>query len=136
MKRNGFTLIELLATIVILSIISGIVVINYADASRKENEKQYDKIVEVIEENAKIVVNDNVDLYKSINDKAVNVTEGAICKFSYIELVNMKLMDEDTINPKTNKTINGDSYIVVNKKNNKLSYEFYYENIPEIEDCE
>ena len=98
--------------------------------------KQYDKIVEVIEENAKIVVNDNVDLYKSINDKAVNVTEGAICKFSYIELVNMKLMDEDTINPKTNKTINGDSYIVVNKKNNKLSYEFYYENIPEIEDCE
>lgn len=136
MKRKGFTLIELLATIVILSIISGIVVINYADASRKENEKQYDKIVEVIEENAKIVVNDNVDLYKSINDKAVNVTEGAICKFSYIELVNMKLMDEDTINPKTNKTINGDSYIVVNKKNNKLGYEFYYENIPEIEDCE
>ena len=66
MKRKGFTLIELLATIVILSIISGIVVINYADASRKENEKQYDKIVEVIEENAKIVVNDNVDLYKSI----------------------------------------------------------------------
>ena len=136
MKRKGFTLIELLATIVILSIISGIVVINYADASRKENEKQYDKIVEVIEENAKIVVNENVDLYKSINDKAVNVTEGAICKFSYIELVNMKLMDEDTINPKTNKTINGDSYIVVHKKNNKLSYEFYYENIPEIEDCE
>lgn len=122
MKKNGFSLIELLTVILILGIISSIGVIKSIEMSNDEKKKEFDNLKEIIEENAKLLVNENNDLYKGIVSKAT--TENSdICKFSYNELVKNNLMDEGTINPLTNKSISEeDYYIIVSNKDGKYKY--------------
>ena len=119
MKKNGFSLIELLAVILILGVVSSIGVI---EMSNDEKKKEFDNLKEIIEENAKLLVNENNDLYKGIVSKTT--TENSdICKFSYNELIKNNLMDEGTINPLTNKSISEeDYYIIVSNKNGKYKY--------------
>lgn len=122
MKRNGFSLIELLAVILILGVVSSIGVIKSIEMSNDEKKKEFDNLKEIIEENAKLLVNENNDLYKGIASKTT--TENSdICKFSYNELVKNNLMDEGTINPLTNKSISEeDYYIIVSNENGKYKY--------------
>ena len=59
--------------------------------SNDEKKKEFDNLKEIIEENAKLLVNENNDLYKGIVSKTT--TENSdICKFSYNELVKNNLM--------------------------------------------
>ena len=62
MKEKGFTLVELLTVFAILSIILGMVVVNVNNYSSKQREKDYENLVKIIEENAKVLVNKNEDL--------------------------------------------------------------------------
>lgn len=122
MKENGFSLIELLAVILILGVVSSIGVIKSIEMSNDEKKKEFDNLKKIIEENAKLLVNENNDLYKGIVSKTT--TENSdICKFSYNELVKNNLMDEGTINPLTNKNISEeDYYIIVSNKDGKYKY--------------
>ena len=90
--------------------------------SNDEKKKEFDNLKEIIEENAKLLVNENNDLYKGIVSKTT--TENSdICKFSYNELIKNNLMDEGTINPLTNKSISEeDYYIIVSNKDGKYKY--------------
>lgn len=122
MKKNGFSLIELLAVILILGIISSIGVVEYIKIGNDEKKKEFDNLKEIIEENAKLLVNENDELYKGIESKTIRENSD-ICKFSYKELVKNNLMDEGTINPLTNKNMSEeDYYIIVSNNNGKYKY--------------
>ena len=69
MKKNGFSLIELLAVILILGVVSSIGVIKSIEMSNDEKKKEFDNLKEIIEENAKLLVSENDDLYKGIASK-------------------------------------------------------------------
>lgn len=122
MKKNGFSLIELLAVILILGVISSIGVVEYIKIGSDEKKKEYNNLKEIIEENAKLLVNENEELCKGIENKTFEENSD-ICKFSYKELVKNNLMDEGTINPLTNKNISEeDYYIIVSNNNGKYKY--------------
>ncbi len=136
MNKKGFTLVEVLAVLILLSIILGMVVVNVNYFSNNRKEKDYNNIVNIIEKNTEIFVNDNEDLYISVNDKLTNV--GSKCKIEYIKLEEANLMDKDTINPKTGKEINKESYIRV-KLNEDYDFEYTFvdkDEMLETEDIE
>ena len=66
MKEKGFTIVELLTVFAILSIILGMVVVNVNNYSSKQREKDYENLVKIIEENAKVLVNKNEDLFVGV----------------------------------------------------------------------
>lgn len=130
MKEKGFTLVELLAVFVILSVILGMVIINVNTYSKQQKEKDYNNLVKIIEENAKVLANNTEELFRGVNNNASNnytdengnVING--CKFSYDLLVDNKLMDKDTINPISNKKFfENEYYIIASIKDNKFNYE-------------
>ena len=121
MNKKGFTLVEMIAILVILSIVLGMVVMNVSDFSNERKEKDYNNIIKIIEKNADILINDDENMYKTINEKLKN--SGDECKIEYIKLEEAKLMDKGTINPKTGNEINKDSYIKVQLNDN---YDFEY----------
>lgn len=137
MGKKGFTLVELMAVIAILSIVLCIAVINSTKISTNERNRQYDRILEIIESNSKVLVSDNEKLYKAIVSKSSDdMSNKDICKFSYKMLVENNLMDEDTVNPKTNKKIiDEDLYIKVSlDEYNKYKYTLEKKDIS-IDDC-
>ena len=70
MKEKGFTIVELLTVFAILSIILGMVVVNVNNYSSKQREKDYENLVKIIEENAKVLVNKNEDLFVGVTNNA------------------------------------------------------------------
>lgn len=110
MGKKGFTLIELLAVFIVLSIILGMVVVNVVHFSNNRKEKDYKNIVSIIEKNTDILVNDDQNVYKDVNEKLMQVS---VCKIDYEKLEEANLMDKGTINPKTGKEINRESYIKI-----------------------
>lgn len=121
MNKKGFTLIEIITVLVILSIILGMVLINVTDFSNERKEKDYNNIKSIIEKNTDMLLNDDEDIYISVNEKLMSV--GDECIIEYIRLEEANLMDKGTINPKTEKVINKDSYIKVKLNDN---YDFEY----------
>ncbi len=90
MKEKGFTLVELLTVFAILSIILGMVVVNVNNYSSKQRQKDYENLVKIIEENAKVLVNKNEDLFVGVTNyassKVIDVNGNTLngCKFSYL----------------------------------------------------
>lgn len=135
--KKGFTLVELLAVLLILSIILGVAIFNTNYFTNQRKNKDYDNIVAIILENTDLLVNTNNDIHIKVNEKLSKVSS---CKISYKNLIDDNLMDDSTINPKTNKVINLDSYIKVTLKSNyDFNYEFIDKDIndtsEEIVDC-
>lgn len=126
MRKNGFTLIELLAVFVILSILLGMVVINVNTYSKKQREKDYENLVKIIEENAKVLVNKNEDLFVGVinNSSKQDINGNKGCKFSYDLLVDNKLMDKDTINPVDNKKFYKNNYLIIVSLKNDGGYNY------------
>lgn len=135
--KKGFTLVELLAVIAILSIVLSLVVVNTNYFLNQRKEKDYSNITDIIKKNTDVLINTNNDIYIKVNNKLSSLDT---CKISYQILIDNNLMDKDTINPKTNKIINTDSYIKVTVKSNyDFNYEFIDKDIndtsDEIVDC-
>ena len=129
-KEKGFTLVELLTVFVILSIILGMVVINVNNYSSKQREKDYENLVKIIEENAKVLVNKNEDLFVGVTNyassKVIDVNGNTLngCKFSYDLLVDNKLMDKDTVNPVDNKAFYDSNYSIIATLSDKGTYNY------------
>ena len=130
MKEKGFTLVELLTVFAILSIILGMVVVNVNNYSSKQREKDYENLVKIIEENAKVLVNKNEDLFVGVTNyassKVIDVNGNTLngCKFSYDLLVDNKLMDEDTVNPVDNKAFYDNNYSIITTLSDKGTYNY------------
>lgn len=130
MKEKGFTLVELLTVFAILSIILGMVVVNVNNYSSKQREKDYENLVKIIEENAKVLVNKNEDLFVGVTNnassKVIDVNGNTLngCKFSYDLLVDNKLMDEDTVNPVDNKAFYNNNYSIITTLSDKGTYNY------------
>ena len=130
MKEKGFTLVELLTVFAILSIILGMVVVNVNNYSSKQREKDYENLVKIIEENAKVLVNKNEDLFVGVTNyassKVIDVNGNTLngCKFSYDLLVDNKLMDEDTVNPVDNKAFYDNNYSIIITLSDKGTYNY------------
>ena len=130
MKEKGFTLVELLTVFAILSIILGMVVVNVNNYSSKQREKDYENLVKIIEENAKVLVNKNEDLFVGVTNnassKVIDVNGNTLngCKFSYDLLVDNKLMDEDTVNPVDNKAFYDNNYSIITTLFDKGTYNY------------
>lgn len=139
--KKGFTLVELVAVITILSIILAMITIDANHYSNERKNKDYVNIVNLIQENTKILVNTNSSIEKQVNEKLSS--EGIdSCKINYNLLIENNLMDEDTVNPNTNKIIDNNSYIQVSLNTTTYEYEYNFiyvdeenDENPSIENC-
>ena len=98
-NRKGFTLTELLVAIAMIAVIGTVIIVNTVSINKRAKDTEYDRMVENVINSAKTYVSlypeEFGDLYST---KA----------FSYIslkELVHSGLLDEEIINPYTNKQL-------------------------------
>ena len=133
-NRSGFTLVELIAVITILAIILGLVTMNVVEFYNKRKVKDYNNMISIIEDNAKIYMNTDNDIYNEIDDKA---QETGSCKLSYDRLVDAGLLDKEMINPMDNSLFyNSNKYIKITlDSKNDYSYEYMEENDTSIVSC-
>ena len=127
--KKGYTLIELLAVLALLASILTLVAINAFYFSDKRRQKDYENIKAIIIENAKVLVNTNKKVSKTVdyNLQSLQSTDEdeVSCILSYDALVDYKLMDKDTVNPQTNETLYGNKvWVKINLKDFEYSYEY------------
>lgn len=133
--RKGFTLVELLAVLVLLAIIVGFVAINAVGFSNQRKEIDYNNIVSLTIDNTKVLINTNKQISKKV-DYNLQTSSTNSCKLEYSVLVDNRLMDKDTKNPKTGEKFNGNIIISLNTQTNEYSYEFDETNkSSELIDC-
>lgn len=127
MNRKGFTMVELLAVIVLLSVIFAIALISYNEVFKNRRENDYRNIVSMIEENTKVLVTTDFNISNKVDSLLVreNDDEEKECKISYNLLIQKRLMDDETKDPRTGKIISTDSFIIVSlNENEELEYQF------------
>lgn len=127
MNRKGFTMVELLAVIVLLSVIFAIALISYNEVFKNRRENDYRNIVSMIEENTKVLVTTDFNISDKVDSLLVRENEDEVkeCKISYSLLIQKRLMDEDTKDPRTGKIISTDSFIKIElNENEELEYQF------------
>ena len=128
MNKKGFSLIELLAVIVILAIIFAIVLIYYTEVVEKRRLKDYNNIVEIIEENTKVLVTTNFDVSNKVDSKLEKEFDEEVkeCKIPYTFLIEKGLMDADTKDPRRNKVMDSNSFVkVTSNENDELEFQFF-----------
>lgn len=133
--RKGFTTVELLSVTVVLGIILSIAIIRIRSISEERNQTDYNNIASMIEENTKVLVNTDSEISSDVDEtlqdlKLQKQTDDSIvvaCQISYQELVDKKLMDKNTVNPKTGRVIDSLSYIKITlDSDDTYKYEFIY----------
>lgn len=120
MNKRGFTLVELLAIIVILSLLTLIGSTTVTKLVKNSKEKLYDAQIELIKVAAESWGSNNLDKLP---------VETGECK--YITLKNLKtygVLEDDIINPKTNKEFSDDMKIKITSTLTELgNLNFQYE---------
>lgn len=131
--KKGYTLLELLVTITILGFLIAMVAISAIHFYNDRNQKEYNNIVSIIVDSVKVLVNTDTQVITNMND--ILTSEDDTCKIEYSDLVTKKLMDENTINPLTQKPFNTNSYVKVILLNDyNYQYTFVDADEEEIED--
>ena len=133
--KKGFTLVELLAVIALLSVILGIATFSAVKYYNQRKEIDYNNIASLIVDNTKVLVNTNKTISKKVD---YNLRNSHSCKLGYDVLVDNRLMDKDTKNPKTGEVLYGNNkYIRI--KLNTTTYEYSYKydaaNVGNLTDC-
>ena len=121
-NRKGFTLTELLVVIAMIAVIGTVIIVNTVSINKRAKDTEYDRMIENIVNSAKTYVSlypeEFGDLYST---KA----------FSFIslnELIHSGLLDEEIINPYTNKQLDlEDKYLgFIKAYVDGTSYEIVY----------
>lgn len=122
MNRRGFTLIELLATLAVLGIITGIVLVSSTSLFKDKKSDTEDVFVDTLKDAIKIYIdglggvelNDSSEctIEKSIHPNGVGIYEVKTIKFRDITNSKYKpLTEKDMINPANNVKCNIDAEI-------------------------
>lgn len=114
--KKGFTLVELLAVVTIMGVILLISVPNITKQLKKTNSNRYSEFVEdlfLATESYLVEHNNSIDL--SNGEKSISVEK----------LVKSGYFKSTTINPKTNKKVNLESYVIASL-NSDNTYKFKY----------
>lgn len=118
MNKKGFTLIEILIVISLLAIITTSSFIAFRSVNENSKNNDYTRIVEEFKTTAEVYVDKNEELRKNIYNKEINYYDVTLNM-----LLKDGLIENDIVNPKTNKKFNYDSYIRISY-NNGLKKEF------------
>ena len=118
MNKKGFTLIEILIVISLLAIITTSSFIAFRSINENSKNNDYTKLVEEFKTTAEVYVDKNEELRKNIYNKEINYYDVTLNM-----LLKDGLIENDIVNPKTNKKFNYDSYIRISY-NNGLKKEF------------
>ena len=105
-KKNGFTLVELVAILAVLGVIAILVLPGVKSNINNKKEKQYNNIVNVIENAA----------------KSYYYQTSSGTKITLEELANNKYIDPDITNPKTNEKMTG--CVIVSKDNGYNTFKY------------
>mgnify|MGYP004728154519 FL=1 len=109
-KKNGFTLVELVAILAVLGVIAILVLPGVKSNINNKKEKQYNNIVNVIENAA----------------KSYYYQTSSGTKITLEELANNKYIDPDITNPKTNEKMTG--CVIVSKDNGYNTFKYIDES--------
>lgn|SRR5574344_424325 len=121
LNKKGFTLVELLAVIVIMALLISIAVPNVISISQKMKVKMYCEKVKLIESDAKLYGQDNID---SVTDGTITtVSVSDLIKNNYLKKDDSKCVIGDSSNPcvkdsRDNSMMDNDqiSLSIVNKR--------------------
>ena len=112
-SRKGFTLIELVAVVTFVAIIGIVVAINITNQVKKQEEKNYDRYLEIITSATELYVEQHRNRYVTL-DK-----EGSSIYISISELISANMIDETLTNPKTNNYISTSGRVKVTVRSDK-----------------
>lgn len=112
-SRKGFTLIELVAVVTFVAIIGIVVAINITNQVKKQEEKNYDRYLEIITSATELYVEQHRNRYVTL-DK-----EGSSIYISISELISANMIDETLTNPKTNNYVSKSGRVKVTVRSDK-----------------
>lgn len=85
MKKCGFTLIELMGVIIIIAAITFLVLPNITNSLKSNEKKTNDLTLNLIENAAKLHIEDNKEYYKKIDDNKYCIKISKLVKKDYLE---------------------------------------------------
>jgi len=125
-RRKGFTLVELMGVLVIIGLLSLILIPITSSLLKEQTEKQYEQQIVNIELASKNFGSDNLAILPNKDGEYMYITIGQLKAMGY--------MDEEIINPISNKVISDCAQIKITK--NGLNYTYEYDrSTEEDEDC-
>jgi prepilin-type N-terminal cleavage/methylation domain-containing protein len=99
MNKKGYTLIELLATIIILSILTSIIVVNVSSYLKKTDETSFNTLVKSVETATELYVADHSTEYLQLD------VVGSTFEIELNDLVNDDYINSNIIDERTGETI-------------------------------
>lgn len=117
--KNGFTLIELIVTIVIMALIGIVITTNMVGLFSEEEDKEYERFVQKLEEAACIYVETSWDDTKNDDCRA-----SGNCTITVQELISKGYIDDKTKDPSTGEIVNSSKKIAVKWVSNVKTCKF------------
>lgn len=115
MKRNGFTLIELLAVITIIGVVSLITMPVVQKNINNSKKQAYETQISTIKKAAKDWSSENLSYLPDQDGDSIKITLYTLMSLGYIE--------EDLVDPLTDKYFDTETIITITKNNNNYKYE-------------
>ena len=115
MNKKGFTLIELIGIIVILALIALIILPAIGNNLRESRETLYATEIESIKAASKECATIHINLLPNLDKQSINVT--------LRQLKDDGLLEEEIINPLTNKPFSDNMSVTIKRVSNNYSFE-------------
>lgn len=115
MTKNGFTLIEILAVITIIGVVSLITMPVVQKNITKSRQQAYNNQIENIIKAAKDWSSENLSNLPENNDEKLNISLEMLMSLGYVE--------DNLINPITDKYFSPDTVITIKRVNNNYQYQ-------------
>lgn len=122
MNKKGFTLVELVVVIGLIAILAIVIGTNMVGLQGKQNEKKFDSFKDNLESAACLYMNKSDNLALKRSCRANN--NSSACIVTIEDLVEMSLIDEDIVDPRTNEIADRNISVKVRFENNEQICEF------------
>lgn len=129
-NKNGFTLIELLVTIALMLSILALAIISITKVNDRFKERSFESVKDEVITAAKEYFNVNTYYLEPLGPQNASAT----VKVSIGELVNNDYLNSVT-NPITGKKLNYCDYVLVEKKDKKLTYTYKEDSTTDPSSC-